>query len=109
MDFLIQYKWPILLGLEVLAWGATFFTLYARYRMQSKVWFQIGTAMLVMTGFIPQILLGIMNYLSVGEIDLFTFCIVALVVYGATIGKGHIRKADGWAQRRFQPAMKEEG
>ena len=70
--------------------------------MQSKVWFQLGTVLLVITGFLPQIMLRIMNYLSVGEVDLFTLCIVALVVYGATIGKGHIRKVDEWAQQRFQ-------
>ena len=108
MNFLIQNKWIILLVLEILAWTATFFMLYARYRLQSKLWFKVGTVLFALTGVIPQVLLGVINYVSAGEIDLFTICIVVLIVYGATIGKRHIQKIDDWAKKRFQPAANED-
>ena len=101
MDFFIENKWPILLGLEVLAWLATFFMLYARYRMKSKLWFQVGTGLVVATGIIPQVALGIINYVTVQEIDMFTVVIVILLLYGATLGKKHIRRLDDWAREKF--------
>ena len=54
--FIFENKWLILLVLEVFAWSATFFMLYARYKMQSDFWFKAASAMLIMTGFVPQIL-----------------------------------------------------
>ncbi|MGG1680245.1 hypothetical protein ACIFOT_31735, partial [Neobacillus sp. NRS-1170] len=53
------------------------------------------------TGVIPQVLMGIINFISTGKLDLFTLIIVLLIIYGLTIGKQHVKKLDAWAQRKF--------
>ncbi|MEH7305689.1 hypothetical protein [Neobacillus drentensis] len=101
MDFLVENKWAILVSLEVLAWSSTFFLLYARYGMKSSFWFKIATVLLVLTGVIPQVLMGIVNFIATNKVDSFTLIIVLLILYGLTIGKKHVKKLDTWAQRKF--------
>lgn len=100
-NLLMENKWAILLILEIFAWSATMFMFYARYKMQSRLWFKIASTILVLTGVIPQVLLGVVNFVATREIDLFTLIIVSLIVYAMTIGKQHIQKLDLWAQKKF--------
>lgn len=100
-NLIMENKWSILLILEFFAWSATFFMLYARYKMQSQFWFKIASTILVLTGVIPQILLGVVNFAATKEIDLFTLVIVLLIIYGSTIGKKQLKKLDVWAQKKF--------
>ncbi|WHY92176.1 hypothetical protein QNK12_01160 [Neobacillus cucumis] len=101
MDFLLENKWVILVSLEVLAWSSTFFLLYARYGLQSRFWFKVATVLFALTGVIPQVLMGIINFIATRKIDLFTLIIVLLILYGFTLGKGHVKKLDAWAQAKF--------
>ncbi|WP_462412642.1 hypothetical protein [Neobacillus sp. Marseille-QA0830] len=101
MDFLVANKWVILVSLEVLAWSSTFFLLYARYGLKSDFWFKVATVLFALTGVIPQVLMGIVNFISTRKIDLFTLIIVLLIVYGFTIGKKHVKKLDEWAKKKF--------
>lgn len=104
MEFLITNKWIILVCLEVLAWLSTFFLFYARYGLKSDFWFKVAAVLVAITGIIPQVTLGIVNFAATGEVDLFTLIIVLLLIYGSTIGKKHVKKLDGWAQRKFLKA-----
>lgn len=104
MNYIVDNKWLILLFLEVLAWSSTFFMLYARYRIGSRILFKIGAFLTVMTGVIPQVLLGIINFWTTRELDMFTLIIVILLVYGATLGRKKIKQLDQWAQRKFSKA-----
>jgi uncharacterized membrane protein len=106
--FIIENKWLILLVLEVFAWSATFFMFFARYKMQSDLWFKVASAMLIMTGFVPQILLGVINFSENKELDWFTLVLLLLVVYGATAGKNHVRKIDDWARGKFSHSVRED-
>lgn len=101
LNFLMEYKWGILLCFEILAWISTFFLLYARYGLKSDVWFKIATVLFAITGVIPQILMGIINFVVSKKVDLFTLIIFLLILYGFTIGKRHVKKMDQWAKRRF--------
>lgn len=98
---LLEYKWQILIGLEVAAWSATFFMLYARYGMKSQLWFRIGAVLFALTGVIPQVGIGILNYVETRELDTFTLAILALIVYGFTLGKKDVQRLDAWAQKKF--------
>lgn len=100
-NFIMDNKWAILLTFEIFAWSATVFLFYARYKMQSSFWFKFASVMLVFTGVIPQVLLGIFNFIATKEVDLFTLVIVLLILYGCTIGKKHVQKLDAWAQDKF--------
>ena len=101
MNSILENKWIILLIMEVIAWLATLFMFYARYRMQSVLWFKIGTALFALTGVIPQVLLGIINFIVLQELDLFTIVIVLLILYGFTLGRKQIQRLDAWAQVKF--------
>ncbi|MCQ6282786.1 hypothetical protein [Bacillus sp. EB600] len=107
MTFLVEFKWFILIGLEVLAWTFTFFLFYARYRLQSNFWFKVGMVLFTITGVIPQVIIGIINFIVKRELDIFTMVIILLIIYGATIGKKQVKKLDSWAQTKFQ--MKNAG
>ncbi|MBM7683342.1 hypothetical protein JOD43_003522 [Pullulanibacillus pueri] len=85
-----------------MAWSSTFFLFYARYGLQSNFWFKIGTVLFFITGVIPQVTMGIINFIVNREVDIFTVVIVLLIIYGATIGKKQVRKLDAWAQKKFQ-------
>ncbi|MFL6555498.1 MAG: hypothetical protein ACJ8MO_05225 [Bacillus sp. (in: firmicutes)] len=101
MEFLVEHKWAILVGLEVLAWLSTFFLLYARYRLKSSFWFKVATVLVALTGVIPQVLMGIVNFIATKKVDVFTLIIVLLILYGFTFGKNHVKKLDTWAQKKF--------
>ena len=101
MDFILEHKWIILLVLELFAWSLTFFIFYARYWMESKVWFQVGVVLYALTGIIPQVILGIINFFDKGTFDLFTVVVILLILYGFTIGKDHVRRMDAWIYHRF--------
>lgn len=74
---------------------------YARYKMQSSFWFKVASVMFLFTGVIPQVLLGVVNYIANREVDLFTLVVGWLIIYGLTIGKGHIKRIDAWAKIKF--------
>ncbi|MGG5254718.1 hypothetical protein ACQYAD_14795 [Neobacillus sp. SM06] len=101
MEFLVENKWIILASLEVFAWASTFFLFYARYRLQSSFWFKVATVLLALTGVIPQVTMGIINFAASRQLDVFTLIIVLLLLYGFTIGKKHVKKLDAWAQKKF--------
>jgi hypothetical protein len=101
MDFLIENKWAILVSFEVLAWSSTFFMLYARYGLKSSFWFKVGAVLFALTGVIPQVLMGIINFIATKKVDSFTVTIVLLIIYGFTIGKKDVKKLDRWAQAKF--------
>jgi hypothetical protein len=101
LEFLVEHKWAILVGLEVLAWLSTFFLLYARYRLKSSFWFKVATVLVALTGVIPQVLMGVFNFIATKKVDVFTLIIVLLILYGFTFGKNHVKKLDTWAQKKF--------
>lgn len=101
MNFLVANKWILLILLEIVAWSATFFMLYARYRLTNPLWFKVGAVVTVMTGVLPQVALGLINYYFLGELDAFTIVIVTLIVYGLTIGRKHVRMLDNWMLKKY--------
>jgi hypothetical protein len=98
---ILENKWIILLTLEFFAWLMTFFMLYARYKMQSPFWFKTASILFALTGVIPQVSLGIVNFITTKELDLFTVTILLLIIYGLTIGKQQVQKLDSWAKKKF--------
>jgi len=98
---ILENKWIILLTLEIFAWSSTFFMLYARYKMRSPFWFKTAFVLFALTGVIPQVSLGIVNFITNKKIDLFSLVILLLIIYGLTIGKKQVQKLDCWARVKF--------
>ena len=101
LNEILNYKWLLLGGMEVVAWSVTFFMLYARYKLRSQRWFRIASILFFMTGVIPQVSLGILNFMAVGTVDVFTLVLVLLLLYGFTLGRRQAQRLDRWAYRRF--------
>lgn len=101
MSIILEYKWYILVSLEVLAWASTFFLFYARYGLKSSFWFRIASVLFAITGVIPQVIIGIINFIHTRKLDIFTLIIVVLLIYGFTFGKKEVKKLDTWAQKKF--------
>lgn len=108
MDIILDHKWLVLALLEVLAWSSTFFMLIARYRIGSRPMFLVGAALTVATGVIPQVVLGILNFIAERKLDVFTFVIVLLILYGSTLGRKKIKQLDNWASVKFARKGKRE-
>ncbi|MEH7121639.1 hypothetical protein V7127_00175 [Bacillus sp. JJ1773] len=101
MNVLVENKWIILGILEVLAWASIFFLLYARYGLKSDFWFKVAAVLVASIGVIPQVLMGLINFIFTNKVDLFTLIILLLILYGFTIGKKHVKKLDDWARIKF--------
>jgi len=101
MSVILEYKWIILVSLEVLAWASTFFLFYARYGLKSSFWFRVASVLFAITGVIPQVIIGIINFIHTRKLDIFTLIIVVLLIYGFTFGKKEVKKLDKWAQKKF--------
>ncbi len=106
MTYILDYKWLILATLEVLAWASTFFMFYARYGLRSNRLFKLGIFLTVITGILPQVSMGIINYAATRQIDIYTGVIILLIIYGLTIGKKDVKKVDQWAQKTFSKKRK---
>jgi hypothetical protein len=100
---ILENKWILLLMLEIFAWSSTFFMFYARYKMRSSFWFKTASVLFALTGVIPQVSLGIVNFIAKKELDLFSLVILLLTIYGLTIGKKQVQKLDYWAKGKFSP------
>ena len=98
---ILENKWILLLTLEIFAWSSTFFMLYARYKMRSSLWFKTASVLFALTGVIPQVSLGVVNFITKKELDLFSLVILLLIIYGLTIGKKQVQKLDYWAKEKF--------
>lgn len=94
MEQLLNYKWYLLLGLEVLAWLATFLYFYARYFTESGVLQKASLFLLLITGVIPQLCLMILNMYQTKSIGFFELVVIVLVLYSLTLGKSHIHRID---------------
>ncbi|MCM3574190.1 hypothetical protein M3172_13420 [Mesobacillus subterraneus] len=94
MEFLITYKWLILISFETFAWLATFYMFYARYWLQSHAQFLIALTLAGLTGYVPHITLGVLDYINTGKISFFIISIITLLIIGATLGKKYIIKID---------------
>ena len=101
LNEILNYKWLLLGGMEVVAWSVTFFMLYARYKLRSQRWFRIASILFFLTGVIPQVSLGILNFMAVGAVDVFMLVLVLLLLYGSTLGRRQVQQLDRWASRRF--------
>jgi hypothetical protein len=108
MSFLIEYKWWVLLISETVAWIATFYMAYSRYWRRSNFQFIVSGAIAIITGYVPHITLGILDYLKYNEIHFFSGFVLLLLLLGVTVLKKYVVKIDNkikdWANKKHQKA-----
>ncbi|MEH7097790.1 hypothetical protein [Neobacillus vireti] len=104
IQLLIEYKWTILIICETAAWLTTFYMLYARYWLKSKIQFYIFGAFAIITGYVPHLTIGILDFIRFQKLDGFTMFIIILFIFGFTFGKKLVTKMDlriqNWVNRQ---------
>jgi hypothetical protein len=98
----MELKWILAVACEVAFWTLFVSFLLLRYRYGRD-----GASIAVLIGIIADHLavlgLGIWDYVETGHVNLFTAFVLAILLYGLTIGRRHTQRADAWARRRFSP------
>ncbi|MFP7486273.1 hypothetical protein SFC65_19105 [Priestia filamentosa] len=102
LNTLMSYKWPILIGCEAFAWIATLYMLIARYWIQSNIQFICATVLAGITGYVPHIILAILDFVKYKTINFFIAFILLLMIFALTLGKKLLTKVDYWIQSRVE-------
>ncbi|MEW4210614.1 hypothetical protein Q0O85_18900 [Priestia megaterium] len=82
LELLLSYKWWIIGICEPIAWIATYFMFRAKIVSKSRIRFRTFAAIAGITGYGPHFGLGIYNYYTTKEIDLFLIVIAVILVVG---------------------------
>jgi hypothetical protein len=98
-QFLIDYKWVILITCETTTWLATLYMLYARYWLKPKIQFYISGVIAIVTGYFPHIFIGVLDFIETQRLDSFTFVIILLFIFAFTYRKKVVTKVDLGIQR----------
>jgi hypothetical protein len=108
ISLLMANKWWILLISETVAWIATFYMAYARYWIKSNFQFIVSGAVAIITGYVPHITLGILDYLKYDKINLFNGFVLVLLILGITVFKKYVVEIDNkikdWANKKHLKA-----
>ncbi|MDQ0252822.1 hypothetical protein J2S74_000194 [Evansella vedderi] len=106
-DWIIDYKWHLLILSEILGWGFTFVMIYARYFLESKILFWLSLVITLFLCYVLDIYLFFLSYTS-GErfLGWYEWTIILLFVYLFTVGKKHLKKLDA---KGFEYAQKLNG
>jgi hypothetical protein len=103
IQFILEFKWVLLLAFEIIAWAATIMMFYSRYFLNSSILFWISTLLAALTGYLPHLALAIFDYYYEGKINSFIFFILFLLSAGLLTSKKLIPKIDqslmNWANR----------
>jgi hypothetical protein len=100
MDFLIQYKWVLLVGAETLFWLLSVVFLVLRYWAgfdRASVVFLV----LIVVDNLVILGLGVLDYLGTGEFETYQITIVLVLLYGVTFGKRDFERLDAYLKRKI--------
>jgi hypothetical protein len=76
---------------------------YARYWLRNKLRILISFSISTGLGYVPHIVLGVLNFLEFKSFDLFTIFLLSMFLFGITFGKKYIKQIDykiqSWAAK----------
>lgn len=105
-DFLFQYKWHALLAFESFSYVFTFLAAVSYYWWNSKklTWFFGSLDFLI--GWLPHILLVVIDIIKTKEVGIFTYVVIAIGIYLLTFGKKHVLRINeaikNWVMKKRQ-------
>ena len=104
MQFLLEYKWTVLLCLEVISFSALILFFYAHYWLKSRIIAISAIVISFATGGLPKGLLAFFDFWEHGRIGFFEILVLLLGIYSLTIGKKHIlyldKRISSWADAK---------
>lgn len=99
MDFLLEYKWALLVGAETLFWFLSGVFLVLRYWLGlDRMSFMF--LVLIVVDNIAILGLGVVDYLRTGEFASYQIAIAAVLIYGVTFGKRDFKRLDAYLKRK---------
>jgi hypothetical protein len=101
----MELKWILAIALEAGFWLmlAAFLVLRYRYGMESITRLFVIGVILDTAGILA---LGVWDLAQTGKVSLYTAFIAALLVYGLTAGKEHLRRLDRWMASTLRPSRR---
>jgi hypothetical protein len=100
MDFLMDYKWILLVGAETTFWLLSAAFLVLRY------WAGLDRAsivflVLIVVDNLVILGLGALDYLFTGQFEPYQITIVIVLLYGVTLGKRDFERLDAYLRRKI--------
>ena len=101
----MELKWALAIGFEAAFWLmlAGFLVLRYRYRVDRVTRFFVAGVIIDTAGILA---LGVWDFAETGKLNVYTAFIAALLVYSITVGKGHLRRLDGWMAANLRPSRR---
>ena len=100
MDFLMDYKWLLLVGAETSFWLLSVVFLVLRYWARFDRASIVFLVLIVLDNLVI-LGLGIMDYLLTGEFETYQITIVIVLLYGVTFGKRDFKRLDAYLKRKI--------
>jgi hypothetical protein len=99
MEFIYQHKWQLLLLLETFSYVITFLVFFSRYWLESEALFRFFVSFEILTGWVPDIILAIIDYVKTQQVGPFICFVFIFLIYCLIWGKKHIEKLDAAAKK----------
>jgi len=99
MEFIYQHKWQFLLLLETFSYVITFLVFFSRYWLESEALFRFFVSFEILTGWVPDIILAIIDYSKTQKVGPFIWFVFIFLIYCLIWGKKHIEKLDATAKK----------
>jgi hypothetical protein len=98
----VELKWILAVVCEVAFWTLFLTFLLLRYRY-GRDELSVAVFIAIVADHVAMLGLGVWDYVQTGHVNLFTAFVVAILVYGLTIGRRQTQRLDAWARARFRP------
>lgn len=101
MDFLMDYKWVLLVGAETTFWVFSVTFLVLRYWAGLD---RISVVFLVLIVVDNLVILGLgaLDYLVTGQFEAYQITILIVLLYGVTFGKRDFKRLDAYLKRKIK-------
>ena len=79
---------------------------FSRYWLNSKIQFIIATVAAGITGYLPDILLAIINYIYYKKIDFFILFVIVIIILGIILERKYLARVDNFLSNWFAEKRK---
>lgn len=100
MDFFVEYKWFLMVAVEVLFWVFAIAFGLIRYLFGRDRLSLIPLALLVID-YSLLVPLAILDYIRSGEIETFQIVTIAFIIYVVIYGKRHVKHFDAYLKHKL--------
>ncbi|SFS53779.1 hypothetical protein [Marininema halotolerans] len=101
VDVINEYRWFLLIGMEVTFWLSLMGFFITRYWFQLKKISRVSFAIFIGNE-VAIFTLGVLDYINTGKVTNYQVIILILLIYALTSGKKDFRKLDAFIERKIK-------